>query len=121
MTKSINWKTLYEAAPDAVHGREYAGHILHVVPTRRKHDSGYRAFQTYLVTWHEKGEERVPSVVRLYSGNDVVCFEGKARWSGPPVPLRMDMRMDGVTQFWAEDKKLVVQVIGFSNCDVRVS
>jgi len=118
--KKLNWKKLYKEAPEAVAGERYTGKFIHVVPTRWKHDSGYRMFETYLVALKGCGEERMPEVVRLYSGNDVICFEGAARWTGPSVPLRMDMRMDGVMQFWAEEANLSVEVFGWANCDVRV-
>lgn len=118
--KKLNWKKLYKEAPEAVQGKQYTGKLIHVVPTRRKHDSGYRMFETYLVAWKGYCENRTPEVVHLYSGNDVICFEGAVRWTGPSVPLRMDMRMDGVMQFWAEEKHLSVEVVGFSNCDVMV-
>lgn len=116
----VNWKKLYKEAPEAVKGKRYTGEVLHVVPTRWKHDSGYRAFTTYLVRKNSNGECK-PTAVRLYHDNDVVSFGGLAPYSGPSQPIRMDMRMDGVMQFWAdEEMHLSVAVVGWGNCDVRV-
>jgi hypothetical protein len=122
----VNWKKVYAEAQQAKQGGRYEGSVLHVVPTRRKHDSGYKCFETYLVKWSGKNdggddkEQRIPYAVHLYDGNDVVTFGGLQSWVAPPGPIHMDIRMDGVIQLWADAKRLSVAVIGFCTCDVRV-